>query len=76
MSSESIDMGHGHSPAAWISVTVMLVAFAAGTLFFVLDMPLYVVISAGVVLIGALLWPILAKMGYGVGGAKYTSKGH
>ncbi|MET0843611.1 MAG: HGxxPAAW family protein, partial [Mycetocola sp.] len=27
MSAESTDLGHGHSPAAWTAVVVMLLAF-------------------------------------------------
>lgn len=61
-----VDPGHGNSRAAWISIIVMLVAVAFGTLFFVLDMPMFVWASGGLLLIGVLLWPILAKAGYGL----------
>ncbi|GAA3600309.1 DUF6704 family protein [Agrococcus terreus] len=60
-----VDPGHGHSRAAWVSIVVMLVAIAAGTVFFFLDQPLLVWISAGVLVIGAILWPVLAKAGFG-----------
>ncbi|MET0353689.1 MAG: HGxxPAAW family protein, partial [Plantibacter flavus] len=30
MSTDPSDPGHGHSPAAWTAVIIMLVAFAAG----------------------------------------------
>lgn len=60
-----VDPGHGNSKAAWTSVIVMMIAFAIGTLFFVLEMPVLVWASAGLLLVGALLWPILAKAGLG-----------
>lgn len=59
------DPGHGHSRAAWTSVIVMIAAFTLGTLFFVLDMPMLVWASAGLLVIGALLWPILNRAGFG-----------
>ena len=39
MSNPIGDPGHGHSPAAWTAVIIMLVAVAIGTFFFFLDMP-------------------------------------
>ena len=62
-----VEPGEGHSPAAWTAVIIMLVAIAVGTLFFWLDMPLFV---------GALVGLILKKAGYGVDGPKYTAKEH
>lgn len=61
-----VDPGHGDSRAAWISVVVMLIAVAFGTLFFFLDMAPLVWASAGLLLVGVLLWPILAKAGFGM----------
>jgi hypothetical protein len=60
-----VDPGHGNSRAAWTSVIVMILAITLGTLFFFLDMPTLVWASAGLLVIGALLWPILAKAGFG-----------
>ncbi|KAA6433931.1 hypothetical protein FQ330_06565 [Agrococcus sediminis] len=60
-----VDPGHGNSRAAWISVIVMLVAITLGTLFFFLDMPMLVWASAGLLVIGAVLWPILTRAGHG-----------
>ncbi|MGM1030536.1 MAG: DUF6704 family protein [Actinomycetota bacterium] len=57
--------GHGHSRAAWVSVIVMIVAFALGTLFFFLDMPMLVWASAGLLVVGMVLWPILNRAGFG-----------
>lgn len=60
------DPGHGNSKAGWASVIVMIAAFLFGTLFFFLDMPILVWASAGLLVIGAVLWPILAKAGFGL----------
>jgi len=76
MSNDITDPGHGHSPAAWTAVVIMLTAFAFGTLFFVLDMPVMVWASAGLLVVGLLVGWIMAKAGYGVGGDKYTPKAH
>ena len=66
--------GHGNSPAAWTAVIIMLVAFTAGTLFFWFDLPILVWASAGLLVIGAITGVVLAKLGYGVGGSKVTTK--
>jgi hypothetical protein len=68
--------GHGNSPAAWTAVIIMLVAFAAGTLFFWFDLPILVWASAGLLVIGAITGVVLARLGYGVGGSKVTTKAH
>ena len=75
MSIES-DPGHGNSPAAWTAVIIMLVAFAIGTLAFWFNIAWLVFASAGLVVVGLIVGAILAKAGYGVGGAKYAPKAH
>lgn len=75
MSIES-DPGHGHSPAAWTAVIIMLLAVTLGTLFFWFDLPWLVLASVGLLLIGAASGVIMARAGYGVGGAKYSPKAH
>ena len=70
------DPGHGNSPAAWVAVTIMLIAFAAGTVFFWLDMPTLVWASAALLVVGAVTGLVLAKLGYGVKGPKYVAKAH
>ncbi len=75
MSIES-DPGHGHSPAAWTSVTIMLIAITLGTVFFWFDLPWLVLASVGLLLIGALTGVIMSRAGYGVGGDKYTPRAH
>lgn len=76
MTNPIADPGHGHSPAAWTAVVIMLLGFTAGTLFFCLEQPMGVWVSAGIVLVGALAGWVLAKAGWGVKGPKYTPKGH
>ncbi|WP_424448713.1 DUF6704 family protein [Microbacterium arborescens] len=70
------DPGHGHSPAAWTAVVIMLVAFALGTLFYWLDMPVLVWVSAGLVVVGLIVGWAMSKAGYGAYGDKYTPKAH
>ena len=63
--SNEMDPGHGHSVAAWTSVIVMLVAFTVGTAAYWFAMEWLVWASVGLLVVGALLWPILAKVGFG-----------
>lgn len=76
MSNPIADPGHGHSPAAWIAVTIMLVAFAIGTVAFVLDAPTVVYASAGLLVVGLIVGWVLKLVGYGVGGNKVPAKAH
>ena len=68
------DPGHGHSPAAWTAVVVMLLAFAIGTIAFWINLPWLVWASAGLFVFGALLGAVLSKLGFGVGGDRYRPK--
>lgn len=76
MSDDISDPGHGHSPAAWTAVVIMLVAVALGTLFYWFDLPILVWASAGLLVVGAIVGWVMAKAGYGVKGPKYSSKAH
>jgi hypothetical protein len=76
MSNPIGDPGHGHSPAAWTAVIIMLGAITIGTLAYWFDLPWLVWISAGLVVVGALVGWGMAKAGYGVNGSKYTPKEH
>lgn len=76
MSNDIGDPGHGHSPAAWTAVVIMLVAISLGTLFFFLDMPALVWLSAVLLAVGGVVGFVMAKMGYGVGGHKTSVKQH
>ncbi|HEY9497900.1 MAG TPA: DUF6704 family protein [Terrimesophilobacter sp.] len=75
MSSADIgDPGHGNSPAAWVAVIIMLVAFVIGTFAFWFE-SLWMVWVAGVLLvIGPISGWILARLGYGVDGPRYQPK--
>ena len=55
MSNNIDDPGHGHSPAAWTAVVIMLLAVSLGTLFYFFDMPVLVWASAGLLVV-ALGW--------------------
>ena len=70
MSTNSADPGHGDSLAAWVTVTIIIVAFSLGTLFFWLDQALLVWASAGLAGVGLLVGWYLKRAGYGVGGSK------
>jgi hypothetical protein len=74
----SIELGHGNSPAAWTSVTVMLVGTIIGCIAFVLgeDATLLFWIGVGVIVVGVILGPVLRAAGYGVGGSKLKNTGH
>ncbi|UJP11030.1 hypothetical protein L2X99_05395 [Microbacterium sp. KUDC0406] len=76
MSNSIADPGHGHSPAAWAAVVIMLVGFALGTLFFCLHQPALVWASVVVIVIGPIVGWAMAKAGYGVNGPKYSPKAH
>lgn len=76
MTNPIADPGHGHSPAAWTAVVIMLVGFAVGTLFFCMHNAVGVWISAAVVVIGAITGWVMAKAGWGVKGPKYAPKAH
>jgi hypothetical protein len=76
MSTETADPDHGHSPAAWTSVTIMLIAVTIGTVAFFLDVQWLVWVSAVILVIGLIVGWVLSRVGYGVGGDKVTSKAH
>ncbi|WP_217183908.1 DUF6704 family protein [Streptomyces sp. AC495_CC817] len=76
MSNSIADPGHGHSPAAWTAVIIMLLGFTLGTVFFCMEQPALVWASAVLIPVGALVGWILAKAGYGVKGPKYQPKAH
>ncbi|WP_125131827.1 DUF6704 family protein [Microbacterium sp. 10M-3C3] len=76
MSNHIGDPGHGHSPAAWTAVIIMLVAIAIGTTAFFFNVPWLVWASAALVVVGLIVGWVMARAGYGVGGAKVASKQH
>jgi len=76
MSNAIDDPGHGHSPAAWTAVVIMLLAITLGTVFYCLDMPALVWASVVLLVIGAIAGWVLSKAGYGAKGPKYQPKQH
>ena len=74
--SDENEPGHGNSPAAWVAVTIMLVAFVIGTFAFWFDLAWLVWASAGLLVVGAIVGGVLSKLGYGVKGPKYVPKAH
>jgi len=76
MSAESSDPGHGHSPAAWTAVIIMVIGFVVRTIAFWFDQPWVVVGAAVIVVIGPIVGGIMSRAGYGVNGPKYQPKGH
>lgn len=68
--------GHGHSPAAWTAVVIMLIGFTVGTIAFFFAIEWVVWASAAVVLIGWIIGGVMAKAGYGAKGPRYQPKAH
>ncbi len=66
MSQEVEHDSHGNSIAAWVSVITMAIAFVVGTVSFYFAQEQLVWASAGLLLVGLALGPILAKLGLGV----------
>lgn len=76
MTNPIADPGHGHSPAAWTAVIIMLLAVVIGVVAFWLDIPWLVIAAAGLVVVGFIVGVVMSKIGYGVAGPKYQPKEH
>lgn len=76
MSHDIGDPGHGHSPAAWTAVVIMLIAFAIGTAAFFFELAWLVWASVGLLVVGAIVGIVMAKAGFGVGGSKVAAAKH
>ncbi len=68
------DPGHGHSPAAWIAVIMMMVGFAVGAFGFWFVSMWMNGLAVVLVVLGPVVGWILAKLGYGVAGPRYVPK--
>ena len=55
---------------------IMLIAIAGGTFAFWFNVPWLVWAFAGLVIVGAIVGGILAKLGYGVRGPRWSAKAH
>ncbi|WP_144758299.1 DUF6704 family protein [Curtobacterium sp. 9128] len=73
---EPAELGEGHSPAAWTSVIIMLVAFAIGTICFWFSIAWAVWASAALLVVGLIVGVVMSKAGYGVNGPKFVPKHH
>lgn len=79
--SDENEPGHGNSPAAWVAVVIMLVAFTIGTFAFWFtaegaDLAWLVWASAGLLVVGPIVGLVLSKLGWGVNGPRYAPKAH
>ena len=70
------DPGHGHSPAAWTAVVVMLTTLSIGTVAFFLALWWLVIVMAVLTLVGWGVGFVMAALGWGVNGPKYQPKDH
>lgn len=60
------EVHHGNTPAAWVTVVIIALAFVLGTLAVILaNWPLFWV-AAGMVVVGAIVGKALQAMGLGV----------
>ena len=73
MSENLSDTSHGDSVASWTAVIIIMVAVAAGTLFFWLDQAALVWASAALAVVGVIVGFVLKGAGYGVNGSKAKS---
>jgi len=76
MTNPIADPGHGHSPAAWTAVIIMLIGVAAATVAFCFEQWTLSWVLLALIPIGAIVGWALAKAGYGVKGPKYAPKAH
>ena len=75
--SEANDPGHGHSPASWTTVIIVLVAFTIGTVAFCMGGLDWVVWgSVALLIVGFIVGWIMRAAGYGVGGSKVKPSTH
>jgi hypothetical protein len=56
---------HGNSVAAWVSVVIMMVGFLVAALAVMKASHTMFYAGIAAVVVGAILWPVLARMGYG-----------
>ena len=76
MSNHLADPGHGHSPAAWTNILLMLVGLAIATAALFLEAWPVLIAGAVVFVLGPIVGFIMKKAGYGVHGPKYQPKAH
>jgi hypothetical protein len=57
--------GHGHTPAAWTAVAIMIVGFTVGAIAVVTAVPWLVAAGVGIVVAGAVAGKVMQLMGLG-----------
>lgn len=70
MSNDGKDPGHGDSIASWVTVSIIMVATAIGTLAFWFDQAGIVWASAVLAVLSLPVGLFLKRSGYGVNGSK------
>jgi hypothetical protein len=70
MSNDGKDPGHGDSLASWVTVSIIMVATAIGTLAFWFDQAAIVWASAVLAILSLPVGLFLKRSGYGVNGSK------
>lgn len=75
MSNQTADPGHGDTPAAWVTVIALMLASGVATAaIWFENNPALLAVAAVVAVAGSAAGFVLAKLGYGKGGAKLKSK--
>lgn len=70
MSENTKDPGHGDSLASWVTVSIIMIAAAIGTLAFWFDQAAIVWASAVLAALSLPVGLLLKRAGYGVNGSK------
>ena len=56
---------HGHTPAAWTAVTIVLIGFVVGGLALILALPWLAFVGVGIIVLGGLVGKVMQMMGLG-----------
>ncbi len=60
-----VEPGHGNSVAAWTGVAIILFGSLVGCLAVVWASVIGFILGLIVILVGAIAWPVMVRMGYG-----------
>jgi hypothetical protein len=56
---------HGHTPAAWTAVTIVLIGFVVGGVALIVAQPWLAFVGVGIVVLGGIVGKIMQMMGLG-----------
>jgi hypothetical protein len=56
---------HGHTPAAWTAVTIVLIGFVVGGVAVIVAQPWLAFVGIGIVVLGGIVGKIMQMMGLG-----------